>query len=154
MKRLNDNSDAPEARHGTFPKIFSSMKKRTKLHSTLPWKNRYSRLIPLRQISGSNTMIGSQTKVGILGDPHLGLNRSNFLVQRCLPFFVACWKVNSLAFDGSCRQIHLPHATLSHVQSLHRTHGTDDMCTVVQGFSTKNWSFIHASWFTLCCTRH
>ena len=28
-----------------------------------------------------------------------------------------------------CRQIHLPHATFSHVQSLHRTHCTDDMYT-------------------------
>ena len=26
------------------------------------------------------------------------------------------------------RQIHLPHATFSHVQSLHRSHSTDDMC--------------------------
>ena len=35
--------------------------------------------------------------------------------------FVAFRKVNSLAVDGWCRQIHLPHATFSHVQSLHRT---------------------------------
>ena len=36
-------------------------------------------------------------------------------------------KVNSLASDG-CGQIHLPHATFSLVQSLHRSHSTDDMC--------------------------
>ena len=42
-----------------------------------------------RQISGSNTMIGSRTKVGILGDPHPGLNSGDFLVQRCLFFSLA-----------------------------------------------------------------
>ena len=31
-----------------------------------------------RQLSGSNTMIGSPTKGGVLGDPHPGLNRSDF----------------------------------------------------------------------------
>ena len=40
-----------------------------------------------RQISGSSTTIGSRTKVGILGDPHHGLNFSDFLVQRCRFFF-------------------------------------------------------------------
>ena len=44
MKRLKDNSDATEARHGTLPKIFSSSKKKTKLHSTRPRRNGYSRL--------------------------------------------------------------------------------------------------------------
>ena len=44
-----------------------------------------------------------------------------FPVQRC---FFACPKVNSLAIDGDCRQIHLPHAIFSHVQSLHRSHST------------------------------
>ena len=29
-----------------------------------------------------------------------------------------------------CRQIHLPHATFSHVQSLHKSHSTNDMCTM------------------------
>ena len=53
-----------------------------------------------------------------------------FFVQRC---FFACWKVNSLAIDGRCRQIHLPHATFSHVQSLHRSHSTDDMCAWLKG---------------------
>ena len=33
----------------------------------------------------------------------------------------------------SCRQAHLPHATCSHVRSLHRSHSTDDMCTLAQG---------------------
>ena len=32
-KRLQDNSDAPEARLGTLPKTFTSSKNRTKLHS-------------------------------------------------------------------------------------------------------------------------
>ena len=31
-----------------------------------------------------------------------------------------------------CAQIHLLHATFSHVQSLHRRHSTDDMCTLAQ----------------------
>ena len=43
-KRLKDNSDAPEARHGTLPKTFSSSKERTKLHSTHLRKNGYCRL--------------------------------------------------------------------------------------------------------------
>ena len=42
MKRLNDNSDAPKARHGTFPK--TSSKKTTKPHSCRPRRNGYSRL--------------------------------------------------------------------------------------------------------------
>ena len=33
MKRLNDNSDAPEARHGTLPKTYTSSQRRTRLHS-------------------------------------------------------------------------------------------------------------------------
>ena len=38
-KRLKDTSDAPEARHGTLPKTYTSAKKRTRLHSTRPRKN-------------------------------------------------------------------------------------------------------------------
>ena len=41
MKRLKDNSDAPEARLGTLPKTFKGLK--TKLHSTFPRRNEYSR---------------------------------------------------------------------------------------------------------------
>ena len=37
MKRLKDNSDVPEARHGTLPKTFTSSKKKTRLL----WKNGY-----------------------------------------------------------------------------------------------------------------
>ena len=33
MKRLKDNGDVPEARHGTLPKTFTSSKRTTKLHS-------------------------------------------------------------------------------------------------------------------------
>ena len=36
--------------------------------------------------------------------------------------------MNSLAIDGGCRQIHLPHATFSHVQSLHRSHRAQMTC--------------------------
>ena len=67
-----------------------------------------------RQLSGNSTTTGA--KVGILGDPHPGLNSSAFSLARNL---------NSLAIDGRCRQIHPPHATFSHAQSLH---STDDMC--------------------------
>ena len=113
-----------------------------------------------RQLSGSSTMIGSQTKVGILGDPHPGLNNSDFIVQRC---FFACRKVNSLAIDGRCRQIHLPHSTFSHVQSLHRSHSPDDMCAWLKGSEGSRRktscapksipsSMRHVSPF--CCTRH
>ena len=44
MKRLNGSSDALEARHGTLPKTKTSSKRKTKLHSTRPRKNGYSRL--------------------------------------------------------------------------------------------------------------
>ena len=36
--------DAPEARHGTLPKTYTSPKKRTRLHSSHPRKNGYCRL--------------------------------------------------------------------------------------------------------------
>ena len=73
-----------------------------------------------RQLSGNSTTIGSRTKVGILGD----LNSSDFSFR------------DAFSLDGKwipwhsteCRQIHLPHATFSHVQSLHRSHCTDDLC--------------------------
>ena len=42
---------------------------------------------------------------------------------------------------GQCRQIHLQHATFSHVQSFHRTHSTDDMCTMAQVVRRK--TFLH-----------
>ena len=34
MKRLKDNSDAAEARHGILPPTFTSSKKKTRPHST------------------------------------------------------------------------------------------------------------------------
>ena len=42
MKRLKDNSDAPEARHGTLPKTYTSSKRKTKLHSTRSRKSGHS----------------------------------------------------------------------------------------------------------------
>ena len=44
MKRLNDSSDVPEARLGTLSKICTRSKRKTKLHSTRPRKNGFSRL--------------------------------------------------------------------------------------------------------------
>ena len=41
MKRLKDNSDVLEARHGILPKTFTSSKRTTKLHSTRPRRNGY-----------------------------------------------------------------------------------------------------------------
>ena len=73
-----------------------------------------------RQHSGNSTTIGA--KVGILGDLHPGLNSSVFSVQRCsfrFPAICIPWQ------STRCRQIHLPHATVSLSQSLHSTH---DMC--------------------------
>ena len=91
-------------------------------------------------------------KMGILGDPHPGLNRSDFLVQRC--FF----RLRESEFpenDGRCRQIHLRHATFSHVQALHRSHSTDDMCAWLKfELRHQNRSFIHAPCFTLRLTAH
>ena len=73
------------------------------------------------QISGSNTMIGSATTVGILGDPHPGLNSCDFSVQRC---FFACWKFE---FPGSRRKVqtHTPaarHIFVCTVIAQHRRH--------------------------------
>ena len=44
MERLKDNTDVPEARHGTLPKTITSSKKKTRLHSTRPRKNGYHEL--------------------------------------------------------------------------------------------------------------
>ena len=41
MKRLQDNSDVPDARFGTLPKTILISKRKTKLHSTRPRKNGY-----------------------------------------------------------------------------------------------------------------
>ena len=43
-RRLKDKSDEPKARLGISPKTFTSSKRTTKLHSTRPRKNGYSRL--------------------------------------------------------------------------------------------------------------
>ena len=77
------------------------------------------------QLSGSSTMIGSRTIVGIVGDPHPGLNSCVFSHQRC---FFACRKVNSLVINGGCGQIHLPHTTF-HMFS-HLTDHTAQMTCV------------------------
>ena len=36
------------------------------------------------QLSGNSTTIGSRRKVGMLGDPHPGLNSSDFLISEML----------------------------------------------------------------------
>ena len=46
---MKDNSDVPEARHGTLPKTKTSSKRTTKLHSTRPRKNGYSRPHPTQE---------------------------------------------------------------------------------------------------------
>ena len=68
-------------------------------------------------------------------------------------FFSLAGNLNSLAIDGVCGQTHLPHATFSHAQSLH---STDDMWFKAQvvKFELRSSHFSHASWLTLCCTRH
>ena len=50
----------------------------------------------------------------------------------------------------TCRTPHFQH-----VQSLHRSHSTDGMCTLAQDeLCAEKHSFIHASCLFLCCTRH
>ena len=44
LKRLKDKSDVPKARLGILSKTYTSSKRTTKLHSTRPRRNRYSRL--------------------------------------------------------------------------------------------------------------
>ena len=44
IKRLNDSSDVPEASFGILLKTNTSSKKKTRLHSTFPRRNGYSRL--------------------------------------------------------------------------------------------------------------
>ena len=51
-----------------------------------------------RQLSGNSTTIGA--KVGILGDPHPGLNSSEFCLFRDTPF--ACQKFE---FPGNRREV-------------------------------------------------
>ena len=82
-----------------------------------------------REISRSNTMIGSRTNSWNSWRSSSWTEQWWFLSSE-MPFFFACRKVNSLAIYGRCRQIHLPHATFSHVQLLHRLHSTDDMCSM------------------------
>ena len=48
MKKLNDSSDVPEARLGILLKTYTSSKKKTRLHSTFPRRNGYSRLRNLK----------------------------------------------------------------------------------------------------------
>ena len=48
-----------------------------------------------RQLSGNSTTIGSRRKVGLIGDPHPGLNNSVFLFRDAFSFF-ACRKVNGV----------------------------------------------------------
>ena len=66
----------------------------------------------LRQLSGNSTPIGA--KGGIVGDPHPGLNSSVFFEFRDALF--ACQKFEFPGNrQGECRQIHLPHASFSHI---------------------------------------
>ena len=44
IKRLNDSSDVPEARLGTWPKTYTSSKRKTKSQSAFPRRHGYSRL--------------------------------------------------------------------------------------------------------------
>ena len=78
---------------------------------------------------GQPRRLENRTTVGILGDLHPGVNSSDFFFEFRDSFSLA-GNSNSLAIDGWCRQIHLPHATFSHVQSLH---SADDMCSLAQG---------------------
>ena len=57
----------------------------------------------LHQLSENSTTIGSRPKVGILGDPHLGLNSSDFSVQRC---FFACRQSTRCVDRYTCRTPH------------------------------------------------
>ena len=59
MNRLNDNSDAPEAMHGTLPKTFSSSKRKTRLHSTFARKNGYSRLRQQKELEEREFVVDS-----------------------------------------------------------------------------------------------
>ena len=65
----------------------------------------------LRQRTGSSTTIGSRIKVGTHGELQPGLNSNffNFFLFR-LSFSLA-GNFNSLAIDGGCGQVLLPHVT-------------------------------------------
>ena len=106
----------------------------------------------LHQINGNITTIGGRTKVGILGDPLPELNSSDFFSSEML------FRLPESEFLGNrrgCKETYLPHATFSHVQSLHRSHSTDDMCAWLKiELRLQNRSSIHASCFTLRLTAH
>ena len=81
-----------------------------------------------RQINGR--MIGSRTKVGILGDPHPGLNRSDFSVQRCLLFLSLVGKwipwQSTGVWTGTPAARHIHTCTVT-------PQNTQDMCTMAEG---------------------
>ena len=87
-------------------------------------------------------MVGSRTKVGILGDPRPGLNCSDFLVQR---FFFACRDVNSLQSTGcvdryTCRTPHF------HMYGHFTDHTAQVTCVHVlkaQGIFVRRKAFLH-----------
>ena len=87
-----------------------------------------------RQISWSNTMIGSRTNVGILSDPHSWLEQYWFFSSEML-FFFACRKVNPWQSTGgvdrdTCRTPHF------HMYS-HSTDHTAQMTCVQKAQSSR-----------------
>ena len=60
-----------------------------------------------------------------MGFPRLNGSMSSLHVRKNCCTCGQFWKLNSLAIDRGCGQIHLLHVSFSHVQSLH---STDDLC--------------------------
>ena len=74
MKRLKDNSNAPEARHGTLPKTF------TKLRSTFPRRNGYVRLRQQKEPEEREFVVDSRTSMHMVSEKDL--NTAEFETMR------------------------------------------------------------------------
>ena len=94
-----------------------------------------------RQLSGNSTTIGNRTKVGILGDPHPGLNSSDFFSSE-MPFSLAGnwipWQSTGGVDRYTCRTPHFhmySHST-NHTAQMTCVHGSSLSCVPKIGHSS------------------
>ena len=66
MKRLNNSSDVPEARRGILPKTYTSSKTTTRLRSTFPRRNGYSRLRQQKSLEEREFVVDSGASMHVV----------------------------------------------------------------------------------------
>ena len=104
------------------------------------WRNKLS-----KRSSNRMEVLSFEDSQKICGIQHPGLNSSDWKSSEMLFRLPEIWI--PLATHGEVDRKHLPHATVTHAQSLH---STDDMCASLKfELPPQNGSFIHASCFTL-----